>query len=57
MVRWNPDDTFITNSTANFVDTKGSRGNTVLAAAYNGRTPADFGTYQRSMCNKCHGKD
>jgi hypothetical protein len=56
MVRWNPDDTFITNSTANFVDTKGGRSG-VLSNAYNGRTPADFGTYQRSMCNKCHGKD
>jgi hypothetical protein len=56
MVRWNADDTFITNSTANFVDTQG-RGETALEAGYYGRKPADFGIYQRSMCNKCHGKD
>jgi hypothetical protein len=57
LVRWNIDDTFITNSdTVNFVDTQG-RTNTGLVAGYYGRTPADFGIYQRSMCNKCHGKD
>jgi hypothetical protein len=56
-VRWNNDDTFITNSdTVNFVDTQG-RTNTGLVAGYYGRSPADFGVYQRSMCNKCHGKD
>jgi Zn-finger protein len=57
MVRWNMDDTFITNSdTVNFVDTQ-ARTNPGLVAGYYGRTPADFGVYQRSMCNKCHGKD
>jgi hypothetical protein len=63
MLRWNGDDTFITNSSA-FADT-GNTGGTVLAprgqvalrAAYNGRTAADLGAYQRSLCNKCHGKD
>ena len=57
MVRWNPDDTFITNaSTTTFVDTQG-RGSPPCSAGYYGRTPADFGVYQRSLCNKCHGKD
>ena len=57
MVRWNPDDTFITDaSTTTFVDTQG-RGNPALTAGYYGRTPADFGVFQRSLCNKCHGKD
>jgi len=58
MVRWNPDDTFITDSTANFVDTKsGGRAAGALKAGYYGRDPVDMGTYQRSLCNKCHGKD
>lgn len=59
MIRWNADDTFITNSDpVNFVDTQTpARGNPALVAGYYGRTPADFGVYQRSMCNKCHGKD
>ncbi len=57
MVRWNNDDTFITNSsTTTFVNTQ-VRTNEVLTAGYYGRTPADFGVYQRSLCNKCHGKD
>jgi hypothetical protein len=56
-VRWNMDDTFITSSdTTNFVDSQG-RTQPALKAGYYGRTPADFGVYQRSMCNKCHGKD
>jgi hypothetical protein len=59
MGRWNFDDTFITSAdTVNFVDTATpARTNVTLARAYYGRTPADFGLYQRSMCNKCHGKD
>ncbi|HZZ85219.1 MAG TPA: cytochrome C [Anaeromyxobacteraceae bacterium] len=57
MIRWNNDDTFITNaSLTTFVDSQ-ARGNTALTAAYYGRSPADFGTFQRSLCNKCHGKD
>jgi len=56
-VRWNNDDTFITNSSGTaFVDTQG-RGNGVLQAGYYGRLPTDFGVFQRSLCNKCHGKD
>jgi hypothetical protein len=56
-VRWNNDDTFITNSSlTTFVDTQG-RGNGVLQAGYYGRLPNDFGVFQRSLCNKCHGKD
>jgi len=55
MVRWNPDDTFITNATQ-YVDTQ-SRGVPVLTAGYYGRTPTDLGAFQRSLCNKCHGKD
>jgi hypothetical protein len=58
MVRWNADDTFITNSdAANFVNTQGRTTNQELVAGYYGRIPTDFGIYQRSMCNKCHGKD
>jgi cytochrome c553 len=53
MVRWNNDDTFITNSTV-FTNTGGRAD---MSVAYYGRTKADFGNYQRSMCNKCHGKD
>jgi hypothetical protein len=57
MVRWNNDDTFITNAnTTTFVDTQG-RTNSVLQAGYYGRLPSDFGVFQRSLCNKCHGKD
>ena len=56
MVRWNADDTFITNSTANLVDTQ-ERGPAALTAGYYGRTPTDLGVFQRSLCNKCHGKD
>lgn len=55
MIRWNMDDTFITNSTS-LVDTQ-DRGATVLQAGYYGRTQTELGKYQRSMCNKCHGKD
>jgi hypothetical protein len=56
-VRWNADDTFITNSsTSAWVDTQ-SRGNDALTAGYYGRTPADMGIFQRSLCNKCHAKD
>ncbi|BDG09225.1 cytochrome C [Anaeromyxobacter paludicola] len=55
MVRWNNDDTFITNANA-LVDTQ-ARGATALQAAYYGRTATDFGAFQRSLCNKCHGKD
>jgi len=55
MIRWNMDDTFITNSTA-LVDTQ-ARGAAVLQAGYYGRTVTELGKYQRSMCNKCHGKD
>jgi len=53
MVRWNNDDTFITNST----DFTNTGGRAWMAVAYYGRSKADFGNYQRSMCNKCHGKD
>jgi len=55
MVRWNPDDTFLTNATQ-FVDTQG-RGVDGLTAGYYGRQPSDLGAFQRSLCNKCHGKD
>jgi hypothetical protein len=55
MGRWNFDDTFITNSTV-LVDTQ-NRTAPVLERAYYGRTKTTFGNYQRSMCNKCHGKD
>jgi hypothetical protein len=56
MGRWNFDDTFITSAAATLVDTQG-RGEVALSNAYYGRTAAEFGMYQRSMCNKCHGKD
>jgi hypothetical protein len=57
MIRWNVDDTFITNSDpANFVNTQ-ARTQPALKAGYYGRAPSDFGVYQRSLCNKCHGKD
>lgn len=55
MVRWNPDDTFLTNATQ-FVDTQ-TRGTQTLTAGYYGRQPSDLGAFQRSLCNKCHGKD
>jgi hypothetical protein len=57
MVRWNADDTFITLNGV-FADTlAGGRGQVALSNAYYGRTPANLGNYQRSLCNKCHGKD
>jgi hypothetical protein len=56
-VRWNADDTFITNSsTTTWVDTQ-ARTNAGLTAGYYGRTPVDMGVFQRSLCNKCHAKD
>jgi hypothetical protein len=55
MLRWSPDDTFITSGSA-FYDTSG-RSPAVVAKAYYGRNVTDFGPYQRSLCNKCHGKD
>ncbi|MEI6226717.1 MAG: cytochrome C [Deltaproteobacteria bacterium] len=56
MTRWNVDDTFITNGTSGYVDTQG-RGTTLLTAGYYGRAAGEFGSFQRSLCNKCHGKD
>jgi predicted CXXCH cytochrome family protein len=57
MLRWNGDDTFITDS-AQFADSSTpQRGQVALQRAYYGRTAADLGAYQRSLCNKCHAKD
>jgi len=56
MVRWNPDDTFITAGSATVWPDTQNRG-ALMGPAYYGRTPNDFGWYQRSLCNKCHGKD
>jgi hypothetical protein len=58
MVRWNPDDTFLTNA-SQFTDTQGREALAVgtLKAGYYGRNPVDLGSFQRSLCNKCHGKD
>jgi hypothetical protein len=63
MLRWNGDDTFITNANA-FFDTGNTggtalapRGQVALSRAYYGRAATDFGAYQRSLCNKCHAKD
>jgi len=61
MVRWNADDTFITLN-AVFADTlAGGRGQVALSNAYYGRAVGSgagtLGNYQRSLCNKCHGKD
>ena len=56
IVRWNADDTFITDEKSTFVNSQG-RDPAALTAGYYGRAPADFGVFQRSLCNKCHGKD
>jgi predicted CXXCH cytochrome family protein len=60
MVRWDQNATFLTNGTAY---TPGVTNRTVAqtAAGYYDRPvgvgATAIGAYQRSMCNKCHGKD
>ena len=57
MTRWNVDDTFITGAAGAFADTQGRTATGTLNAAYYGRAGGEFGSFQRSLCNKCHGKD
>jgi hypothetical protein len=56
MVRWDQNATFLTGNNA-FTGGIVNRDLTVTAAGYYNRTPASLGNYQRSLCNKCHGKD
>jgi predicted CXXCH cytochrome family protein len=70
MLRWNPDQTFLTAvDSAGVVRWPGSDVPGVSATTHMGRTEAEakgayydrdprvFGAYQRSLCNKCHAKD
>ena len=58
MVRWDQNATFLTDGSA-FTSglTAGDRDAAQTQAGYYGRTAAQIGLYQRSLCNKCHGKD
>jgi hypothetical protein len=67
MVRWDQNATFLTDGSNNFTNgITTDRGTTATAAGYYGRNVVanatgtngvSFGPYQRSLCNKCHGKD
>jgi len=57
--RWNNENEMITQSGAYGVSNALSGGmpqNDYQAAMYD-RPASDFATFQRSLCNKCHGKD
>jgi hypothetical protein len=64
MVRWDQNATFLSDGTT-FTGGVTDRTAAVTAAGYYDRgvvvggstDGTDLGTYQRSMCNKCHGKD
>jgi hypothetical protein len=55
MLRWDGNATFITGA-AQYAGV-GSRTAAQATAGYYDRTAAQLGSYQRSLCNKCHGKD
>ena len=57
MVRWNVDDTFITERRWRLRRHAGSTATNTLNAATTAGAGGDFGSFQRSLCNKCHGKD
>jgi hypothetical protein len=64
MVRWDQNATFLTNGTPGvngFTGGLTTRGAAVTSAGYYDRVVGTggtaIGTYQRSLCNKCHGKD
>jgi hypothetical protein len=57
MLRWSGDDTFLTNASQFYDTAVVPRGQQALQRAYYGRTAAELGVYQRSLCNKCHAKD
>jgi hypothetical protein len=64
MVRWDQNATFLTDSGTGFTDGLNTRPAGLTAAGYYDRTVAAsgngstiMGPFQRSMCNKCHGKD
>jgi len=56
MVRWDQNATFLTDGSA-ILSGVTNRTPAQNTAGYYGRTAADLGKYQRSLCNKCHGKD
>jgi hypothetical protein len=67
MARWQNDLEFITSNGAYMASDNANatgkgyyhqgRTTAVYEKAMNGRVAADFATYQRSLCNKCHAKD
>ena len=64
MVRWDQNATFTTDSGSNFTGGLTARTSAQTAAGYYDRTVAGtgngstvMGPFQRSFCNKCHGKD
>jgi predicted CXXCH cytochrome family protein len=64
MVRWDQNATFTTNAGTGFTDGLNVRPAGLTAAGYYDRTVAAtgngstvMGPFQRSLCNKCHGKD
>jgi hypothetical protein len=64
MVRWDQNATFLTNSGTGFTDGLNVRPAGVTQAGYYDRTVTALGNgstvlgpFQRSLCNKCHGKD
>jgi hypothetical protein len=57
MLRWDHKATFIVNSTGAYAGKVGIDTPERMTAAYYNKPAADFGPYQRSLCNKCHAKD
>ena len=55
-LRWDSEETMITNSTPAYTLSNGRLVGDVTAAYYD-RPATMFGAFQRNLCNKCHAKD
>lgn len=56
MIRWDQNATFLTDG-GDFTPGLTNRTQPQTQAGYYGRSASQIGLYQRSLCNKCHGKD
>jgi predicted CXXCH cytochrome family protein len=56
MLRWNMENEFMVSNGVYQVESRG-RSNAEALAAYYDRPVAQFASYQRVFCNKCHAKD
>jgi predicted CXXCH cytochrome family protein len=57
MLRWDHKATFVVDATGAYAKKGGIGSDAQMTAAYYNKPAADFGAYQRSLCNKCHAKD